>query len=136
MTPLPLARKATAALLVGAFALSACGGGSPTAAPPTTTATQAAPSTAATTPPASQSVVTLPPGTEPPAATGGPAVDPADDLKIAAPYTLEPAAALELLENGAWKGTGVIGPEALPPQPFLDSLDEYGAPHGLREYGP
>ncbi|HEU4973338.1 MAG TPA: saccharopine dehydrogenase C-terminal domain-containing protein [Gaiellaceae bacterium] len=47
---------------------------------------------------------------------------------------INPVIALELLESGAWKGTGVLGPEALPPQPFLDKLAEYGAPHGLREY--
>jgi saccharopine dehydrogenase (NAD+, L-lysine forming) len=46
---------------------------------------------------------------------------------------INPVIALELLESGAWKGTGVLGPEALPPQPFLDKLAEYGAPHGLRE---
>jgi saccharopine dehydrogenase-like NADP-dependent oxidoreductase len=49
---------------------------------------------------------------------------------------INPVIALELLESGAWKGTGVLGPEALPPQPFLDKLAEYGAPHGLREYTP
>jgi len=46
---------------------------------------------------------------------------------------INPVIALELLESGAWKGTGVLGPEALPPRPFLDKLAEYGAPHGLRE---
>jgi len=46
---------------------------------------------------------------------------------------INPVIALELLESGAWKGTGVLGPEAFPAQPFLDKLAEYGAPHGLRE---
>jgi hypothetical protein len=27
----------------------------------------------------------------------------------------------------------VLGPEALPPRPFLDKLVEYGSPWGLRE---
>jgi saccharopine dehydrogenase-like NADP-dependent oxidoreductase len=49
---------------------------------------------------------------------------------------INPVIALELLESGAWKGTGVLGPEALPPQPFLDKLAEYGAPHGIREDAP
>jgi saccharopine dehydrogenase (NAD+, L-lysine forming) len=49
---------------------------------------------------------------------------------------INPVIALELLESGAWKGTGVLGPEAFPPQPFLDKLAEYGAPHGLREETP
>jgi len=49
---------------------------------------------------------------------------------------INPVIALELLESGAWKGTGVLGPEALPPRPFLDKLAEYGAPHGVREHAP
>jgi saccharopine dehydrogenase-like NADP-dependent oxidoreductase len=46
---------------------------------------------------------------------------------------INPAIALELLESGAWKGAGVLGPEAFPPRPFLDKLAEYGAPHGVLE---
>ena len=46
---------------------------------------------------------------------------------------LNPVAALELLASGAWKGAGVLGPEAFPPQPFLDLLAEYGAPHGIED---
>ena len=46
---------------------------------------------------------------------------------------LNPIAALELLESGAWQGAGVLGPEAFPPRPFLDLLAEYGAPHGLED---
>ena len=46
---------------------------------------------------------------------------------------LNPVAALELLANGVWHGTGVLGPEALAPGPFLDLLAEYGAPHGLED---
>ena len=76
------------ALIIGAFALSACGGGNPTSAPSTAAGTPAAPSTAATTPPASSTTVTLPPASTAP--TQGAKVDPADDLKIAAPYTLAP----------------------------------------------
>ena len=49
---------------------------------------------------------------------------------------INPVIALELLESGAWKGTGVLGPEALPPRPFLDKLAEYGAPHSVREHAP
>ena len=44
---------------------------------------------------------------------------------------LNPVAALELLAAGEWQGVGVLGPEAFPPQPFLDLLAEYGAPHGI-----
>jgi saccharopine dehydrogenase (NAD+, L-lysine-forming) len=46
---------------------------------------------------------------------------------------LNPVIALELLASGSWKGEGVLGPEAFPPQPFLDKLAEYGAPHGVVE---
>jgi len=46
---------------------------------------------------------------------------------------LNPVAALELLASGAWEGTGVLGPEAFPPRPFLDLLAEYGAPHGSED---
>ena len=49
---------------------------------------------------------------------------------------INPVIALELLESGAWKGTGVLGPEALPPRPFLDKLAEYGSPHGVLELTP
>jgi saccharopine dehydrogenase-like NADP-dependent oxidoreductase len=46
---------------------------------------------------------------------------------------INPVIALELLANGVWKGAGVLGPEAFPPTPFLDTLAEYGAPHGVLE---
>ncbi len=46
---------------------------------------------------------------------------------------LNPVAALELLATGEWEGVGVLGPEAFPPQPFLDLLAEYGAPHGIED---
>jgi saccharopine dehydrogenase-like NADP-dependent oxidoreductase len=46
---------------------------------------------------------------------------------------INPVVALELLDEGLWKGAGVLGPEAFPPQPFLDRLAELGSPHGLVE---
>ncbi|WEO99528.1 saccharopine dehydrogenase C-terminal domain-containing protein [Streptomyces sp. FXJ1.172] len=46
---------------------------------------------------------------------------------------VNPVVALELLAGGAWSGTGVLGPEALPPRPFLDLLTDYGSPWGLRD---
>ncbi|HTZ86835.1 MAG TPA: saccharopine dehydrogenase C-terminal domain-containing protein [Solirubrobacteraceae bacterium] len=46
---------------------------------------------------------------------------------------VNPVVALELLAEGAWKGTGVLGPEAFPPQPFLARLAELGSPHGVKE---
>ena len=87
MTSLSAPRKASVALLIGAFALSACGGGgTPTPAPSTAAVTTPAPTVAATTP-----AVTEPPAaaTDAPASLD-PAVDPADDLEINAPYTFRP----------------------------------------------
>ena len=46
---------------------------------------------------------------------------------------LGPAVALELLATGAWSGTGVLGPEAFEPQPFLDLMAELGSPHGFED---
>ncbi len=40
---------------------------------------------------------------------------------------VNPVVALELIDSGAWSGTGVLGPEALPAEPFLDLLTEYGS---------
>jgi saccharopine dehydrogenase-like NADP-dependent oxidoreductase len=49
---------------------------------------------------------------------------------------VNPVAALELLDSGAWSGTGVLGPEALPAAPFLNLLADYGAPWACEERGP
>lgn len=46
---------------------------------------------------------------------------------------LNPVVALELLESGAWQGTGVLGPEAFPAEPFLAKLAEFGSPHRILE---
>ncbi len=49
---------------------------------------------------------------------------------------VNPVVALELIESGAWSGAGVLGPEALPARPFLDLLEEYGAPWVCQEREP
>ncbi|MEV7804109.1 saccharopine dehydrogenase C-terminal domain-containing protein [Microbispora sp. NPDC088329] len=46
---------------------------------------------------------------------------------------VNPVVALELMATGVWSGSGVLGPEALPPRPFLDLLSAYGSPWGIRE---
>ncbi len=46
---------------------------------------------------------------------------------------VNPVVALELLARGAWKGAGVLGPEAFDAVPFLDLLTEYGSPWGQRD---
>ncbi len=49
---------------------------------------------------------------------------------------VNPVVALELLASGAWRGAGVLGPEAFEPLPFLDLLVEYGSPWGLDDRSP
>ena len=49
---------------------------------------------------------------------------------------INPVVALELLANGSWSGTGVLGPEAFEPVAFLDLLTEYGSPWGMEERTP
>ncbi|HEV7742374.1 MAG TPA: saccharopine dehydrogenase C-terminal domain-containing protein [Pseudolysinimonas sp.] len=50
---------------------------------------------------------------------------------------INPVIALELLATGAWKGSGVLGPEAFDAVPFLDLLrDAYGSPWGMQEVVP
>ena len=44
-----------------------------------------------------------------------------------------PVVALELLATGAWRGTGVLGPEAFDALPFLELLNAYGSPWGVQE---
>jgi saccharopine dehydrogenase-like NADP-dependent oxidoreductase len=41
--------------------------------------------------------------------------------------------AMELLEQGVWEGSGVLGPEVFPPEPFMERMAEYGFPYGVRE---
>jgi saccharopine dehydrogenase-like NADP-dependent oxidoreductase len=46
---------------------------------------------------------------------------------------INPVVALELLDDGSWRGSGVLGPEAFPPPPFLERLAALGSPHGVME---
>src|SRR4051794_15316417 len=47
---------------------------------------------------------------------------------------VNPMVALELIDSGAWAASGVLGPEALPADPFLALLaGEYGSPWGVVE---
>ena len=41
--------------------------------------------------------------------------------------------AMDLLVHGIWKGVGVLGPEAFPPDPFMEKMDDYGFPYGMKE---
>ena len=50
---------------------------------------------------------------------------------------MNPVVALELLADGSWSGEGVLGPEAMPSEPFLDLLkDGYGQEWKLQERTP
>jgi len=49
---------------------------------------------------------------------------------------VNPVVALELLGNGSWSGTGVLGPEAFEPTAFLELLNDYGSPWGIEERVP
>jgi saccharopine dehydrogenase (NAD+, L-lysine forming) len=49
---------------------------------------------------------------------------------------VNPVAALELLALGTWSGAGVRGPESFDAVPFLNLLEEYGAPWGMQEQPP
>jgi saccharopine dehydrogenase-like NADP-dependent oxidoreductase len=46
---------------------------------------------------------------------------------------INPVVAMELLANGTWSGSGVLGPEAFDAQAFLDLLTAYGSPWGIKE---
>lgn len=41
--------------------------------------------------------------------------------------------AMDLLKHGVWKGAGVLGPEAFPPDPFMEKMADYGFPYGMKE---
>src|SRR3954451_5138450 len=47
---------------------------------------------------------------------------------------VNPVVALELIAEGVWTGAGVLGPEALPADPFLELLaGDYSSPWGMTE---
>ena len=49
---------------------------------------------------------------------------------------INPVIGLELLANATWTGTGVLGPEAFEPDPFMDLLKDHGSPWGMTEIAP
>ncbi|UQX90031.1 saccharopine dehydrogenase NADP-binding domain-containing protein [Jatrophihabitans telluris] len=47
---------------------------------------------------------------------------------------VNPIVALELIATGEWTGRGILGPEALPAEPFLELLaGDYASPWGIKE---
>jgi saccharopine dehydrogenase-like NADP-dependent oxidoreductase len=56
-----------------------------------------------------------------------------DCQSVVAQTAFNPVIGWELLESGTWKATGVLGPEAFDPMPFMERMAEYGFPYGIRE---
>ncbi len=52
---------------------------------------------------------------------------------VVAQTAFGPLIAMDLLEHGLWRGAGVLGPEAFPPEPFLERMATYGFPYKVRE---
>jgi saccharopine dehydrogenase (NAD+, L-lysine forming) len=52
---------------------------------------------------------------------------------VVAQTAFTPVIAMDLIEHGVWQGTGVLGPEAFDPIPFMEKMAEYGFPYGMRE---
>ncbi|MGE5461021.1 MAG: saccharopine dehydrogenase family protein [Solirubrobacterales bacterium] len=49
---------------------------------------------------------------------------------------VNPVIAMELLAEGVWAGTGVLGPEAFDPDPFVERMPAFDFPWGMREMTP
>jgi saccharopine dehydrogenase-like NADP-dependent oxidoreductase len=49
---------------------------------------------------------------------------------------VNPVIAMELLAEGTWGGTGVLGPEALDPDPYLERTAAFDYPWGMKEMTP
>jgi saccharopine dehydrogenase-like NADP-dependent oxidoreductase len=52
---------------------------------------------------------------------------------VVAQTAFNPVIAMELLERGIWKGTGVLGPEAFDPIAFMERMSDYGFPYRIQE---
>jgi len=52
---------------------------------------------------------------------------------VVAQVAFSPLLAMDLIEHGIWQGTGVLGPEAFAPLPFMERMAEYEFPYGIKE---
>lgn len=52
---------------------------------------------------------------------------------VVAQTAFNPVLGWDLLEHGIWQGSGVMGPEAFDPLPFMQKMDEYGFPYKVKE---
>ena len=50
---------------------------------------------------------------------------------VVAQTAFSPVIGWDLIEHGQWKGTGVLGPEAFPSDPFMEKMAEYEFPYGI-----
>jgi saccharopine dehydrogenase (NAD+, L-lysine-forming) len=55
---------------------------------------------------------------------------------VVAQTAFSPVIAMDLLEHGTWQASGVLGPEAFDPIPFMEKMAEYGFPYGIQELTP
>jgi saccharopine dehydrogenase (NAD+, L-lysine-forming) len=51
---------------------------------------------------------------------------------VVAQTAFNPVIGWELLKDGVWEGTGVLGPEAFDPIPFMNKMADYGFPYGIK----
>lgn len=52
---------------------------------------------------------------------------------VVAQTGFNPVIAMELIDNGTWRGAGVRGPEDFPPLPFMRRMKAYGFPFKIQE---
>ena len=52
---------------------------------------------------------------------------------VVAQTAFTPVIAMDLIEHGHWKGSGVLGPEAFDPVPFMEKMVDYGFPYGIKD---
>jgi saccharopine dehydrogenase-like NADP-dependent oxidoreductase len=52
---------------------------------------------------------------------------------VVAQTAFNPVIGWDLLNSGTWQAKGVIGPEALDPDPFMQKMAEYGFPYKIKE---
>lgn len=50
---------------------------------------------------------------------------------VVAQTAFSPVIAWDLIEHGVWKGSGVLGPEAFDPVPFMEKMAEYDFPYRI-----
>jgi saccharopine dehydrogenase-like NADP-dependent oxidoreductase len=52
---------------------------------------------------------------------------------VVAQTAFNPVIMMELIAKSVWNASGVLGPEAFDPDPFVALMEEYGFPGGLME---